>query len=148
MVLLNQLNTLFKKHGVKIAYLFGSQKEKGLEFLNGNPVEVDRGSDLDVGIVFKVFPKDAYRVYGEIYADLVDLLYPFDVDIVFLQETNPLFQYEAIKGEIIFCDEQDFLDKYEELVMKKAEDLRCKKGEFEMDFLQAVKDGYFTIEHR
>ena len=32
--------------------------------------------------------------------------------------------------------------------MKMASDLSFKKAEFEKDFLEAVKDGYFEITHR
>jgi len=39
-----------------IAYLFGSKKEKGIEFLRGEPVESEKGSDLDKGVVFEKLP--------------------------------------------------------------------------------------------
>jgi hypothetical protein len=34
------------------------------------------------------------------------------------------------------------------MVLKKASDLSYKKIEFEKDFLEAVRDGYFEITHR
>ncbi len=147
MTVLDKLNTIFKRYGVKIAYFFGSQKEKGIEFLRGGPVESGKVSDLDIGVVFEKLPDKAFLLYGEIYAELVDIFEPFNIDLVFLQETDSLFQYDAIKGEVIYCEDQDFLDEYEELVMKKAEDLAYKRKEFERDFLEAIKDGYFKIEH-
>jgi len=48
---------------------------------------------------------------------------------------------------VIYCKDQDFLDEYEELVMKKAADLAYKRKEVEGDFLEAIKDGYFKIKH-
>ncbi len=143
---MDKLRALFKTEGIKIAYLFGSQKEKGIDFLKGRPVKVEGSSDLDIGIVFEMLPDKVFLLYGEIYAELSEIFYPFNIDLVFLQETDIFFQYEAIRGEVIYCEDQDFLDKYEEMVMKKTEDLAYKKKEFEKDFFEAVKDGYFEIK--
>lgn len=143
-----KLTNIFKKHGVRIAYLFGSQKEAGIAFLEGVAQKIDDEVDLDIGVVFKIFPEDAFEAYGELYANLSLFFEPFTVDLVFLQETDALFQYEAITGELIFSDDELYLEGYEEQVMKRASDLLFKRNEFEKDFLEAVKDGYFEIEHR
>ncbi len=143
-----KLTHIFKKHGVRIAYLFGSQKEAGIAFLEGGAPKIDDEVDLDIGVVFKIFPEDAFEAYGELYADLSLFFEPFTVDLVFLQETDALFQYEAITGELVFSDDELYLEEYEEQVMKRASDLSFKRNEFEKDFLEAVKDGYFEIEHR
>jgi predicted nucleotidyltransferase len=139
---------IFKKRGVRIAYLFGSQKEAGIAFLEGGATKIDGEVDLDIGVVFKIFPEDAFEAYGELYADISLFFEPFTVDLVFLQETDALFQYEAITGELVFSDDELYLEEYEEQVMKRASDLSFKRNEFEKDFLEAVKDGYFEIEHR
>ncbi|MBI3600749.1 MAG: nucleotidyltransferase domain-containing protein [Nitrospinae bacterium] len=142
------LSELLKSHNVKIAYIFGSQRESGIAFLNDRNFTIDERADLDIGVVFEKLPQDIYEAYGELYADLSLLFEPFNVDLVFLQETDMLFQFEAIKGELIYCEDEDFLDEYEEMVMKMASDLSFKKAEFEKDFLEAIKDGYFEITHR
>lgn len=143
-----KLTHIFKKHGVRIAYLFGSQKEAGIAFLEGVAQKIDDEVDLDIGVVFKIFPEDAFEAYGELYANLSLFFEPFTVDLVFLQETDALFQYEAITGELVFSDDELYLEEYEEQVMKRASDLSFKRNEFEKDFLEAVKDGYFEIKHR
>ena len=143
-----KLTHIFKKHGVRIAYLFGSQKEAGIAFLEGVAQKIDDEVDLDIGVVFKIFPEDAFEAYGELYANLSLFFEPFTVDLVFLQETDALFQYEAITGELIFSGDELYLEGYEEQVMKRASDLSFKRNEFEKDFLEAVKDGYFEIKHR
>jgi predicted nucleotidyltransferase len=144
----NEIKEIFKRYNVKIAYLFGSQRDKGLAFLNGQPRDLEKGSDLDIGVVFNKLPQERMNTYGELYADLSILFEPFNIDLVFLQETNSLFQYEAIRGIPIYYDDEDFLDEYEEMVMKKAEDMAYKKREFEKDFLEAIRDGYFEVKHR
>lgn len=142
------MEELFRKHNIKIAYLFGSQKDNGIAFLKGEPLSVEKGSDLDIGVVFEKLPEKKLEAYGELYVDLSLLFKPFNVDIVFLQETDALFQYEAIKGALIYCEDESFLDDYEEMVTKRAADLSYKKIGFEKDFLEAVKDGYFEIANR
>jgi predicted nucleotidyltransferase len=140
-----ELKETFEKHGVKIAYLFGSQKEAGAAFLSGETAVPDEASDLDVGVVFSKLPEDRFAVYGELFADLSDIFSSFTVDPVFLQETEALFQYEAIKGECIYAVDGPFLDDYEEMTMKRAGDLAYKKIAFERDFLEAIRDGYFEL---
>lgn len=143
------LKEIFRKYKVKIVYLFGSQKDAGSAFLAKKAKKIiEEGSDLDVGVVFEELPKEIFEVYGELYVDLSILFEPFKIDLVFLQETDALFQYEAIKGNIIYCEDESFLDDYEEMVIKKAADLSYKKIEFEKDFLEAVRDGYFEIAPR
>lgn len=51
-------------------------------------------------------------------------------------------------GEMVYCKDELFLEEYEERVMKMASDLSFKKMDFEKDFLEAIRDGYFEIEHR
>jgi len=143
-----RLKKILRNHGVKLAYIFGSQKDEGLAFLNGKPGIIDKSADLDIGVVFEKLPEDIFQTYCEIYADLSILFQPFRVDLVFLQETDILFQYEAIRGEMIYCDDESFLENYEERVLKMASDLAFKKIEFESEFLKAIKDGYFEIEYR
>ena len=48
----------------------------------------------------------------------------------------------------MYCGDEFFCDEYEEMVMKTASDLSFKKREFEKDFIEAVKDGYFVITRR
>lgn len=143
-----RLGSIFKKHRVILAYLFGSQQEAGVAYLEEMVSKVNDEDDLDIGVVFKTIPEDAFGAYGKLYADLSLFFEPFDVDLVFLQETNVLFQYEAITGRLVYCSDELFLEEYEEYVMKMASDLSFKKIQFEKDFLEAVKDGYFEITHR
>lgn len=141
------LNEIFTKHGVQLVYLFGSRTGDGAAYQRGEDV-VEEGSDLDVGVVFARLPEKLFAVYGELYAELSMAFPPFAVDLVFLQETDALFQYEAIRGVNVFCKNEVLRDEYEEMVMKLASDLSFKKAAFDKDCLEAVRDGYFEIADR
>jgi len=142
-----ELEGILEKYGVKAAYIFGSQKEKGVAFLSGQePVKADMDSDLDVGVVFANLPSCRIEVYSQLYVALNKFFGPFDVDLVFLQETDIFLQYQAIKGEIVYCADRFFVEEYEERIVKQAADLMYKKTGFQKDFFEAVKNGYFRIE--
>ncbi|PMP66622.1 MAG: hypothetical protein C0190_05255 [Thermodesulfobacterium geofontis] len=146
---MEQLKNIAKKYGITLIYLFGSQAKNGVAYLYDRSYRVKKRSDLDIGVVFKNFPinaKEKIKIYEELYTDLALLFDPFEIDLIFLQEINPLLQLEAIKGFAIYVEDEIFQEDYEELVMKKAEDLRFKKREFDKEVLEARKDGYFEIE--
>ncbi len=144
---LRDMINILSRYEVKAAYIFGSQKDAGIAFLNGNTPIIEEKADLDIGVLFEKLPGDIFKIYGDLYADLSLFFEPFRIDLVFLQEANIFFQYEAILGELVYSDEESFLETYEEMVLKKASDLSFKKNEFERDFLEAIKDGYFEIAY-
>ena len=144
---MERLKEIFIKKGVKAAYLFGSQKDAGRAFIEGKEKNILSGglSDLDIGVVLGVDRSEYLTVYGDIYVELAIFFEPFEIDLVILNEATPFFQYDVIRGELIYCEDEDFLDRYEERVMKIASDIIFKNREFEKDFLEAIKDGYFEI---
>jgi predicted nucleotidyltransferase len=137
---------ILQSHEVALAYLFGSQLEAGSAYLEGSSEKIESGRDLDLGVVFLEFPKSPFLVYGDLYADLAPYFEPFALDLVFLQETSYLFQHEAIQGNLIYCKDEQFLDDYEEMVLKRAADLSFKQIAFRRDFFEAIEHGYFPIE--
>ena len=144
--ILNELKGTFQKYGISIAYLCGSQKENGLLYLEGKRISIEKGSDLDIGVVFFRKPEDVYHVYGSLYVDLSNALRPFSVDIVFMHEVSFIFRFEIINGYRIYAINEDDADNYEEIVVKFAEDLSYKRKMFEPDFYEALRDGYFEIK--
>jgi predicted nucleotidyltransferase len=139
---------VFKTHEVVLAYLFGSQQDAGRAFLEGKSFPSDETSDLDIGILFQAPPSHPYRRYGALYADLSDFFESFKIDIVFLHEVHSLLKYEIIKGVRIYAADEEWADAYEDLVIKFAADLNVKRRMFEPDFIEAVENGHFEIEHR
>jgi len=141
-----KLRKIFEKFSVKLAYLFGSQQDSGLNFLKKGEKSILKNSDLDIGILLKKIPSNMYKFYGDLYHDVSELFEPFQVDIIFLNEINHLLKFEIIKGHRIFAESLNFADDYEESVMKIAADLDFKRKMFKEDFLEALKNGYIEIE--
>lgn len=142
----NELKSIFKEYSVSAAYLFGSQKDAGLLYIEGRKVAVEKESDLDMGITFLQPPEDVYQIYGSMYAVLSKIFKPFNVDIVFMHEVSFIFKFEIIKGHRIYAINSHAADDDEDIITKFASDLSFKRKMFEPDFYEALKDGYFEIE--
>ena len=143
---ISRLNRLCKKHKVLLVYLFGSQKDAGLKYLNEQNVHIEKTSDLDIGILLENPHVNMYKLHGDLYFNLSTIFEPFNIDIVFFHEASYLLKFDIIKGHRIYAANEEFSDEYEESVMKFASDLSFKRKMFEEDFLEALKNGYFEIE--
>lgn len=125
---------IFQKYNIALAYLFGSQKDNAFRFLNGKKVEInDPLADVDLGIVF-TYPieevRERYKLYGEIYNEIEEILRPFCLDLVFLQECHSVFQMEAIKGICIYSSSDEFRDNYEMMILRKYADFKYELDKF------------------
>lgn len=98
---------------IGIVYLFGSQ-------IHGYTTPL---SDIDIGVVF-MNPdalKDSINLYTKLYDVFTDI-FPGrqEVDIVLLQQTSPVFQYQVIKhGKVLYHCDPAFRANYEEQVTKE-----------------------------
>ena len=144
---MDKLREIFKKRGVLLAYLFGSQKDTGKRFLEGLSYEIGEPSDLDLGLLVAPVPETLYERYGNLYLELSRVFAPFNIDIVLLHEIHSLLKYEIISGYRLYAEDEPFADDYEDLVVKFASDLAVKRRMFEPDFVKAIEDGHFEIEH-
>jgi hypothetical protein len=98
--------------------------------------------------VFEYFPfKETRKVYGIIYEELCPLFRPLELDLVFLQETDYLLQFEAIQGENVFFSSRNFQDRYEEEVMSRAADWKFENEIYQKEFLESIRNGYFEFEY-
>jgi len=137
-----------QKFGINLIYLFGSQAEIGERYLKGDSITPETFSDLDVAVSFKNPPQNSIRIYGEVYAEISEIFDPFHIDLVFIHEMNPIFQYEVIKGIKIYEEDERMTEDFEEMVMKKAADLIYKKIIMDREIMEAIENGYFEFEYQ
>jgi uncharacterized protein len=143
----NDIRALAENNNLLLIYLFGSQADRGKKYLQGEDVKPDAFSDLDIAIVFENPPREAMMTYGILYKDFSKIFEPFTVDLVFMYELDTLFQYEIIQGSRIYEKDELFADEFEEMLMKRSEDLSFKKKFFDSEIMEAMKDGYFEFEY-
>jgi len=118
---------VFKKMGINIVYLFGSQSQKYKHKL----------SDFDIGVVFSS-PEDYKNCKESIYLKLYDIFTDIlpkkylrnrfkkrlhEFDIVFLQFSSISLQFEAIQGKVLYQKDEEERLNYEEYILKRYCDL-------------------------
>lgn len=102
---------IFKKHKVKLAYLFGSQ-------VKGNAAP---GSDYDIAVLFKNRPSDPLALKETAFLSLdLDKLFTKKLDVVSLNDAPSLLKYEVIAhGEPIYCKDKKERINFEVSVIKE-----------------------------
>jgi predicted nucleotidyltransferase len=143
-----EMRNIAEKYGIAAIYLFGSQSDNGAGYLQGDGVNVEELSDLDMAVSFKDIPSDPMKTYGALYKELSEFFEPFNIDLVFMHEVDALFQFEIIKGIRIFAEDTSLADGLEEMILKRAEDLAFKKRIMDREILEAIEDGYIEFEYR
>jgi predicted nucleotidyltransferase len=109
------------RFGLLAVYLFGSRADDGRRLLAGQPVE-PAGSDLDIGIVFREGNID-FASLGRIHLCFQEIFEPLAVDLVPLQQVDPLFQFRAIDGHRVTVSDSHRADLFELEVMSRAAEL-------------------------
>lgn len=117
-----------KQNGIILAYLFGSQAHNGYKIISGERVvQKDPFADLDLGIILDDVNRltgSMYNLHSTIYNQLDELFLPLSLDLVFLQETHSVFQFEAIKGICIYKVSEGIKEEYEHNILSRAADFR------------------------
>lgn len=108
---LNINKDIFKKHKVKLAYLFGSRAK-------GNAVKT---SDFDIAVLFKEPPADplALRESMNLSLELSKFL-PNKIDVISLHYAPLLLKYEVIAhNRILYCEGENERINFEVSVIKE-----------------------------
>ena len=137
-----RLADLCRKHGIALAYLFGSQTRAGAKILAGEKVLVqDPLADLDIGIITEEPlppPPRRHKFYARLYNDMVELFKPLPLDLVLLEENHSVFQLEAIKGICIYQVNQEKRDNYEMMILRRSADFRPFLNKYLQEALEEI----------
>jgi len=120
-----QIKDIAQRHGTFLIYLFGSEAKRGKIYVEGGMAMPHPFSDLDVAVCFEKAPEEPMETYGCLYREFSELFSPFKVDLLFMQEVNPLFQHDIIKGIRI------------DGLVKSPQSGRCERSEAISYFLSA-----------
>jgi predicted nucleotidyltransferase len=105
---------VFKKHGVALAFLFGSQ-------VKGNAAQT---SDFDIAVLFETPPADplALKETALLASDL-DGYFPANIDVVSLHRAPLLLKYEVIAhNRVLYCENEKERIDFEVSVIKEYAD--------------------------
>ncbi|MFA4889108.1 MAG: nucleotidyltransferase domain-containing protein [Candidatus Omnitrophota bacterium] len=102
---------IFKKHKVKLAYLFGSQAK-------GNAAPE---SDFDIAVLFENSPDDplAIRETMDLCSD-ISKFFPKKIDVVSLHYAPLLLKYEVVAhSRVLYCENETERINFEVAVIKE-----------------------------
>ncbi len=114
---LKNLEKIFEKEGVVLAYLFGSAA-KG---------KIHRFSDFDFGVLLnkKIQPDDYFDKRLKIASEIGRLLRTDYVDIIILNKAKPFLKYQVIfSGKPIFIKNRGIQILFENQTMKEYQDTK------------------------
>lgn len=102
---------IFKKHKVRLAYLFGSQAK-------GNAAPE---SDFDIAVLFKINPPDPLALKETAFLSLeLNKFFPAALDIVSLNYAPILLKYEVVAhGKSFYCEDENERVNFEVAVTKE-----------------------------
>ncbi|MCL4424702.1 MAG: nucleotidyltransferase domain-containing protein [Firmicutes bacterium] len=115
-------------YGVTCCYLFGSRA--------GGDFYPD--SDVDLAVIFRHFNAEVHTLALEIQMqeDLVEVLDPAAVDLVFLQRVPVHLRFHAIRtAKVIYCEDDDFRTDFEDITVRDY-----------LDFKPVVDRYYLEVE--
>ncbi len=95
---------------IMVAWLFGSA-------LRG---QMHSGSDVDIAILFKVYPSLDERF--TLMANLATVVKFAEIDLLVLNRANPLVSFASVSGHCFFCRDHSYRAAYVSLVAREYED--------------------------
>ena len=95
---------------VLAAWAFGSAQEG----------QVAPGSDVDVGVWFEAPP--SFELQLALLARLQGTLGVDEVDLVVLNEANPILRFEALSGQTLYCRDRSRCAGFASLTAREYED--------------------------
>ena len=131
-----------KEKDIELVFIFGSQKEKAIQYLRGGSIVKQKEPDLDLGILLS---REAYQniddkftYYGQLYDIFSNLLPDFRLDLVLLNEVSIFIQVEAVKGYKLYQRNQNVFDEYIEGLNKKYNDLNFVRKMYYREMQEAI----------
>lgn len=132
--LISRLAEFFKsREYVELAYLFGSTAEE-----NRSPL-----SDIDIGIYLSSKPTKGERIEKrlELTAELAGFLKTESVDLVVMNDSSAVINFEIIKSNIpVFIRDEDFKIDVEQKVMSLYLDRKYHENLLNRAFLERIEE--------
>ena len=92
------------------AWVFGSSRDR----------HVGPSSDVDIAVLFESLPPLAAQL--ALLAKLQSALQLVDIDVVVLNNANPILRFEAISGQPLFCRDLGRRAEFASLTARESED--------------------------
>ncbi len=135
-----KLERICRSYDVVSLYVFGSRSEEIAARVAGRPsVPGPAGSDIDVGVQPAPDRLRDVDERVELTQALEDLFHVPRVDLVILPQASPFIVADAVRGELLFCDDEDRQSREELYYLRRAADL----APFQKDRLEGLLSGEY-----
>jgi predicted nucleotidyltransferase len=129
----------------KLAEFFKSREYVELAYLFGSTAEENRGplSDIDIGVYLSSKPTKGERIekHLELTAELAGFLKTESVDLVVMNDSSPVINFEIIKSNIpVFIRDEDFKLDVEQKVMSLYLDRKYHENLLNRTFLARIEE--------
>jgi predicted nucleotidyltransferase len=122
--MLKELSKIADRFGLNEIYAFGSRAAEMASRVRG-----ERGgaagleSDVDIGVRPEAGRRFSVREKVELAIALEDLFHVPRVDLVMITEAAPFLALDIIRGDLLYCRNQDEQAEFELYVLRRAGDL-------------------------
>lgn len=126
-----KLNSIVSAYNIKLLYIFGSYAQ------NKN----NKNSDLDIAVLLE----DGYNpiIKLSIIGDLVGIFKRDDIDLVILNNANPVLRHQIIKyGKILYEDREETKVNFEVKALKEYMDME----HFRKTQMKYINEWFHTLE--
>ena len=129
----------------KLAEFFKSREYVELAYLFGSTAEDNRGplSDIDIGVYLssKLTKGERIEERLELTAELAGFLKTESIDLVVMNDTSPVINFEIIKSNIpVFIRDEDFKLDVEQKVMSLYLDRKYHEDLLNRAFLERIEE--------
>ncbi len=128
----DELTSFFKDYRIiNVVYLFGSHATKVETVL----------SDIDLAILVddSIDSSNFLSTRLELIYEITRILHVDAVDVIILNQSSPLSSYEAICGDIIFCQDEEKRVDFETKTITRYLDFQLVYEEYEKGLLEDIK---------
>jgi len=120
-----RLKAICERSGVVSLYVFGSRAAEIAARVGGQAAVASQAplSDVDVAVQPAAGALGSPRQRVALTLELEELLQAPRVDLVVLPETSAFLAVDAIRGELLYCDDEDRQAREELYYFRRAADL-------------------------
>jgi len=123
------IQELAEKYNVFCFYSFGSRSREVRDLVKGERSEPEQSaSDIDIGVHYcnkhRHSLNDSIRLEQEL-----EELFDARVDLVDVISARLYLALDIIKGELLYCNDEDAQAEYELFILRRAEDLAVYERE-------------------
>jgi len=119
-----QIKAIGDRYGLVALYAFGSRASEVAGLVRGQlGIREHSSSDLDIGVQPEPGKRLSAQEKVRLAAELEDLFGVNRVDLIVLPEADPFLALDVIRGELIYCSDDDEQPEYELYVLRRAGDL-------------------------